>query len=70
MNLLGKLLEEALNAREILEEKASLFKNEVVFTYAHHFESEKGRVSFFYPNLDLSKMVFTDGSKGRLLEDE
>lgn len=49
-------LKRAHKTLEILEEKVSLLKDEVMTIFVHHFERARRQVASFYPNLDLSLM--------------
>lgn len=49
-------LKRACNILDSLEEKVSLYKDEVMATSACHFEKVRRRISFLHPYLDLSSM--------------
>lgn len=52
-----KLLKEALSTKDILEERVSLLKDEIVVTSAHHFGRARRHDSFFILNCTQAKWL-------------
>lgn len=71
MKRLYQSYKEALSLKEILEDEVSSLKDEVATTLAQYFQRAGRQATFFYLNIDLSKMdLFHMVHDGWLVDEE